>query len=214
MASFNLTNCNIVDVKKAKVIFHSAIAVDSGIITSISREEPAPGNSIDMQERYVLPGLFNLHSHLSLPFSAPEKDPLESEGIVALRCYRRAQDALNSGITTVRTVGERHRCDIPLKRYANEGKLSAPRIFAGGKGIGSSGGHGGTSQIEADGQDACLRAARTELGMGADQLKIFITGGMEKRDDLVLWRSPSWGKGQPGQTAEMSHGAKMPRYEN
>ena len=57
--------------------------------------------------------------------------------------------------------------------------MQGPRILAGGKSVGVSGGHGALfGLVGADGPDEFLKAARTELAFGADHVKIFITGGI------------------------------------
>jgi len=130
-----------------------------------------------MDNGFVLPGLFNMHSHLSMAF--PSMNSAELAAISSLRAYRRGYDALNAGVTTVRTQGELHRVDISLRKMINEGWVQGPRILAGGKGVGVSGGHGSEfGRIGANGPDEFLKAARTELAFGADHVKIFITGGI------------------------------------
>jgi imidazolonepropionase-like amidohydrolase len=66
----------------------------------------------------------------------------------------------------------------------NAGWIEGPRIIAGGKGLGVTGGHGSSfGQVEADGAEEFRKAARRELALGADHLKIFITGGIAKLEE-------------------------------
>jgi imidazolonepropionase-like amidohydrolase len=58
-------------------------------------------------------------------------------------------------------------------------KLQIPRIFAGGRAVSTTGGHGKDSGSNyADGYDEFLKTARRELGFGADHIKVFISGGI------------------------------------
>ena len=180
--SIVLKNCNIVDVENGKVLQDSEVAIQGERIASISsRRGTSDEKTIDMKGQYVLPGLFNVHCNLchEFPFSHQNLD--ESAAATALRIYRAALSALEGGITTLRTCGEINRGDIYVRDYINKGKLIGPRILASGKAITVSGGHGtGLGSTVADGPDEFRKAARYELAMGADHLKIFITGGLAK----------------------------------
>ncbi len=180
-----LDNCNIVDLEEGRIIRDVKIVVEEHIIKDIlDRDERAEGEAIDLQGYYILPGLINLHNNLSINFPFEKNNPNESPAVTSLRCYRRALDALEAGVTTLRCVGEMHRADIALKKMINEGWVKGPRIVAGGKGIGATGGHGsGFGQVEADGVAEFLKAARTELAHGAEHLKIFISGGIAKPEE-------------------------------
>ena len=139
---------------------------------------------MDLQGSYVLPGLFNMHNNLSLVFPFKDTDPNESPAITVLRCFKRAQDALLAGVTTLRTVGEQNRADIYLRRMINEGWVRGPRLFVAGKALSVVGGHGaGFGQHELSGAEEFRRAARAELSLGANHLKIFITGGIAKKEE-------------------------------
>ncbi len=185
---FNLTlatildNCNIVDVEEGVVAEGVRIVIKDQLIGEVvEKSVRVEGEVVDLQGCFVLPGLINVHNNLSIEFPFEKMNPNEDPAITVLRCYRRALDALRSGVTTLRTVGEVHRVDIALKKMVNEGWVEGPRIVAGGKGLGSTGGHGaGFGQIEADGPYEFLKAARAELAHGADHLKIFISGGLAK----------------------------------
>ncbi len=188
-----LTNCNVVDVESGSIRNNSTVHVEDGRIKDIREGESSSGqNAVDLSGGFLLPGLFNVHCHLSLPFSAKDRDAEEPEAMVALRCYKRALDALNAGVTTLRTVDEQYRCDISLRNAVETNRIRASRIIAGGKGIGSTGGHGGSMSTQVDGPAEFLRATRRELAFGADHIKIFLTGGLggksETLDEIQMTR--------------------------
>jgi imidazolonepropionase-like amidohydrolase len=181
--SWILDNANVVDVADGTIKDNVAIAIHGPLIHDVAKpRKGAKGNRIDMQGSYVLPGLINVHNNLSLVFPFRDTDPTESPAVTVLRCYRRAHDALQAGVTTLRTVGEMHRADIWLRKMINDGWVQGPRIVAGGKGLAVTGGHGaGFGQAEVNGAEQFRAAARTELAFGAEHLKIFITGGIAQR---------------------------------
>jgi len=181
-----LSNCNVVDIQSGKVEHDLDIEIQHNKIGHVgkSSKHESPEEVIDVHGAYLLPGLFNMHNNLSMVFPFKNTDLNESPAITALRCYRRAHDALMAGVTSLRTVGEQNRADIYLKRSTNQGLVEGPRIFAGGKGLGITGGHGSDfGQVEADGVEEFMKAARNEFALGADHLKIFITGGIAKQEE-------------------------------
>jgi len=138
-----------------------------------------PGEEIDLEGCFLIPGLISCHTHLSIVFPFSALDQNESPAITALRCHKRGMDALRAGVTTVRTVGELHRADISLRTMIAKGWCQGPRIFSAGRSISTTGGHGcGFSSVLADGADEFLKASRQELSLGANHVKVFITGGI------------------------------------
>jgi imidazolonepropionase-like amidohydrolase len=197
-----LINCNVVDVVAGKVVHDAEIKIKGNSIERIGKSGEEKGeDSLDLNGSYVLPGLINAHTHLSIYFPYNEADPNESPFITAMRSYKRAIDALNAGVTTVRCTGEWYQADLKLRSMIERGFVSGegwsqvagmrwllgPRIFGAGRGISTTGGHGaGFGAVEADGPDQFMRAARRELEAGADHLKIFITGGIAKKSENYI----------------------------
>ncbi len=195
-----LKNCNVVDVIHGKILKDVSIEIIDRKIKGIG-EVPSRqvGNEVvDLRGSYVLPGLINAHTHLSIYFPYNEADQNESPFITAMRSYKRAIDALNAGITTIRCTGEWYQADLKLRAMFERGWvngegwslssqqkwLMGPRIFGAGRGISTTGGHGsGFGAVDADGVDEFTTAARIELAAGADHLKIFITGGIAKKSE-------------------------------
>ncbi len=181
-----LSNCNIIDLENGEVHPDLDIQIESQRIKDIGKNLHSDSNILDMQGSYLLPGLFNMHNNLSMVFPFRDTDLSEPLAITVLRCYRRADDALKAGITSLRTVGEQNRVDLYLKKMINTGWVRGSRIFAGGKGLGRTGGHGSDfGQVEADGPAQFERAAKEELSLGADHLKVFITGGIAKEEEAL-----------------------------
>ncbi len=176
-----LANCNVVDVKDGSIKPETVISIRGYKIQEVrERNEPRGSEKIiDMKGCYVLPGLINVHNNLSHVFPFKDINLNESPAETVLRCYRAAHDALLAGVTTLRTVGEIHRADLSLRKMIETKWVEGPRIVASGKGLCITGGHGShLGQVEADSPDEFLKAARKELALGAQHIKIFITGGI------------------------------------
>lgn len=183
-----LTNCNIVDVDQGIVRENESIAIKDGSISAFDRGEN-DSQIIDMRSYFITPGLMNLHSHLSLPLggykSSGRSPPTEPDAVAAIRACKRALDALNAGVTLVRSTTDASRSDIYLRDSINSGWMIGPRVLACGKGIGVTGGHGGPLLNEADGPYEFAKMARREIAYGADHLKIFISGGMGGEKEAI-----------------------------
>lgn len=139
---------------------------------------------IDLEQRYLVPGLISCHTHLSIVFPMSATDPDEYPAATVLRAAKRASDALDAGITTVRCVHEQHRADLWLREAVKRGWAQAPRIFGAGRAITTPKGHGaGMACAEAEGEEGFYLAARGELEAGADHVKIFISGGLAREGE-------------------------------
>jgi imidazolonepropionase-like amidohydrolase len=180
-----LVGGHVVDVITGTVIRDRAVELRDGAIASITADAPPAGAArLELDGRYVTPGLVSVHTHLTIVYPFDETDIHETSAQSALRGASRARDALYAGVTTVRTLDEQNQADIEIRKAVAQGWLEAPRILASGRALGITGGHGkGMACVYADGHDEFLKAARTELEAGADHIKVFITGGIAHADE-------------------------------
>ena len=128
----------------------------------------------------VMPGLFNVHAHLDLRH--PYKPYRFDEFGTAYRTmiiYRRAVEALNAGVTTIRSTGLPDEIDYAVKKADEAGMLQLPRLVVCGRLNIAVGGHAWNNYIsqQFNGADEFRMAARKELARGADFIKIGLTGG-------------------------------------
>lgn len=128
----------------------------------------------------VMPGLFNVHAHLDLRH--PYKPYRFDEFGTAYRTmiiYRRAVEALNAGVTTIRSTGLPDQIDYAVKKAAENGLLQLPRLVVCGRLNIAVGGHAWNNYIseQFNGAEEFRMAARNELARGADFIKIGLTGG-------------------------------------
>ena len=180
-----LVNAKVVDVVDGEVRTGLNVEIVEGKIRSISPAlPPNQADVIDVEGRFVLPGLISCHTHLSIVFPMSSTDPRENPAATALRAAKRAGDALAAGITTVRCVHEQHRVDLWLRQAKELGWAEVPRIFGAGQAITTPKGHGaGAACVEAEGEDEFYQAACAELEAGADHIKIFINGGLAREGE-------------------------------
>jgi imidazolonepropionase-like amidohydrolase len=183
-------NANVVDVLTGERRRGRAVeAGPDGTVARVAAAAPAglgDGEVTDVAGRWLLPGLISCHTHLSIVFG--EADEAENAALTAYRAATRATQALRAGITTVRCVHEQNRADLLLRTAVQRGWYAAPRIFGAGRAVSTPDGHGaGGACAYAAGEREFYEAALAELKAGADHVKIFISGGLNRADE-DLWR--------------------------
>lgn len=181
----------IIDGTGRPPIEDGRILVSDNIIVAVADarevQNPAGAEVLDLGDVTLMPGMIDVHNHLSLDMSrgdveaqlkASEADRL-IHGIQLLRRNLRA------GITTMRLCGEsRNYIDVSCKRAVEDGRLYGPRLLVSGKAVTSSHGHG--LAAGADGVDEVRTAVRQNLRAGADLIKIMVTGGLSDKHESPL----------------------------
>lgn len=177
-----LVNANVLDVTNGEVLSGRSLQIENGVITQVGTHTPTLNEDvIDIEGKYVLPGIISCHTHLSVVFPFSDTDEKESPAITAYRAATRAKQALESGITTIRSVHEQNQVDLLLKAAVKRGWSRAPRIFGAGRALSTPNGHGaGSACSYAEGFDGFYQAALDEFNAGADHIKIFINGGLAR----------------------------------
>ena len=175
------------------------ILVENGRITELLPAEEAGKRNlkasgyeeIDLQGKYILPGLINMHVHLA-GNGKPQKKQRDNEalvkkimsnGLTKAIAYNMvcgfAKDELYSGVTTIRTVGGLGDFDTRLRDDIAAGKKPGPRILAANEGISVPGGHmAGSVAIAADSVEEALQHLETSKAQKVDLVKLMITGGV------------------------------------
>lgn len=146
---------------------------------------------IDLQGKYILPGLINMHVHLA-GNGKPQKKQRDNEalvkkimsnGLTKAIAYNMvcgfAEDELYSGVTTIRTVGGLGDFDTRLRDDIAAGKKPGPRILAANEGISVPGGHmAGSVAIAAGSIEEALQHLEIAKAQKVDLVKLMITGGV------------------------------------
>ena len=191
-----IRNARLLDVEAGDYRTGITVLIDDGKIAEVGRDVSAAGaESIDANDRCLMPGLIDAHVHpmiSSLDIGSLANEPLT---LVAQKARVELEAILQRGFTTVRDA-----CggDRGLVRAVDEGLIAGPRLFVSGRALSQTGGHGDsrpandlcaassdfTSRI-ADGVDEVRRAAREELRAGAHQLKIMASGGVASPSDEI-----------------------------
>lgn len=174
-----------------------SVVVDGDRIVDVLAGFVPPGAGdtvVDRRAETVLPGLIDLHTHLTFEVTPQSY----TEGFFmnpadyALRATVFARRTLEAGFTTVRDLGDTANVSISLRNAITKGLVAGPRIFTAGKSIASTGGHadptnGFNTQYQGDpgpregvvnGVDGARQAVRQRYKDGSDLIKITATGGV------------------------------------
>ncbi|WP_295714346.1 amidohydrolase family protein [Mucilaginibacter sp.] len=152
----------------------------------------APSNTrvINLAGATLMPGLIEGHSHLFLhPYNeTPWNDQVlnESRAERTARAVNHARTTLMAGFTTVRDLGTEGAAydDVGLKSAINKGIIPGPRMLVATRAIVATGSYGPKSEVaeaelikgaqEADGVDGITKVVRSQIGHGADVVKIYV----------------------------------------
>ena len=171
------------------------IIINGNIIQSVLRGHLEAGDNdrvIDLKNYTILPGLMDMHTHLSgqsNPKVYMEKFYMDIDEY-AFRSVPFAKKTLMAGFTTVRELGGV--ISTSLRDAINAGYVSGPRIYSAGKSIATTGGHAdpssglnmsfagdpGPKEGVINGPSDARKAVRQRYKNGADLIKITATGGV------------------------------------
>jgi imidazolonepropionase-like amidohydrolase len=117
---------------KGNVLHHTRIVLEKGKVAAIGPDAAIPEGAVvyDLSHQTVLPGLIDVHVHLTYNFGVNGKygnDPRETEEQKVLLYERALWDTLMGGFTTVQSVGAQP--DATLRDFAALYWIPGPRIL-------------------------------------------------------------------------------------
>jgi imidazolonepropionase-like amidohydrolase len=188
----------VLNVRTGVLRTNEAIVIEGDkIVRSAPSSEvmAGPGDTtIDLPDATLLPGLIDMHTHLTFDLSSLGYQGLSiSTAREALHGARNARRTLEAGFTTVRNLGAKDYADIALRDAINDGDVIGPRIVASGPALGITGGHCDENLLPpafhlqgdgvADGVEGVQHKVREVIKYGADVIKICATGGVLSKGD-------------------------------
>lgn len=186
----------MVDVVSGKLVSPAVIVVNNGVIESINPASlPDNIKVIDLGNQTLLPGLIDMHTHVTGDFFTGDEwttaTVRQTAPDWALLGVRFARDILDNGFTTIRDLGAFPGFpDVALMRAIEAGHMPGPDIWPAGHPISITGGHcditgfaPGVMELGpkagiADGVDEVIKAVRYQAKHGVRVIKICATGGV------------------------------------
>src|SRR5580658_10086707 len=189
---------HLLDVHTGKTLDAQTIVVSGGRIASIAPTSATPEQAgdkvIDLGGMTVLPGLIDVHTHLTMtPNFDPYFELTQTSAKEAINGVVNARTTLLAGFTTVRNVGADGFVDVDLRDAINAGQVPGPHMQVSGPLIGITGGHCDENLLPiqyhvvgdgvADGIAEVQHKVRQNIKYGADLIKICATGGVLSKGD-------------------------------
>lgn len=164
----------------------AAIVIADGEVAWVGKRSRAPktpkgerSRTVEAATPFVVPGMVNCHAHLTIDGSADfDAEVRQSDARATVKAFANARASMRAGITSVRDLGANGTMVIELSRAIESGVVEGPRIVAAGRGITSTGGHGGEVGRICDGIDEVRKGTREQFASGAGVIKLFSTGGV------------------------------------
>lgn len=146
MAAPGAVRCGkLLNVRTGELLDNQVIVFDeNGTITAVGSAPTLPKGvtAVDLSGMTCLPGLIDVHTHLtSDPSDSGYAGLGVSVGKEAINGAKNAAKTVRAGFTTVRNVGAGNFTDVALRDGINEGGIPGPRMIVSGPALGITGGH-------------------------------------------------------------------------
>ncbi|MEJ8850069.1 amidohydrolase family protein [Variovorax rhizosphaerae] len=195
----------LVDPIKGHTVGGFEVLTEHGLIKEVSDKPISAGKAriVDLKGKSLMPGLIDLHAHVVAVDLNVARMARMPNVLVTLKSVPLLEGMLRRGFTTVRDAGG---AGFAHKQAVDAGLCKGPRLYVSGRALSQTGGHGdmrsrsdfieddlpcptcarvGALSRIADGVDGVRKAAREELQMGADQIKIMASGGVASPTDPI-----------------------------
>lgn len=178
----------------------STVIVENGRIARIEPGATAPAGAtvVDMTSKTVMPGLIDVHVHLTQNSGEPwyqSLTPKYSEPYAAATGIKNALITARAGFTTLRDLGGPTLASLAMRDAIRDGSFPGPRIQVAGTPLSMIGGHAdatvglapeiGAAMNDANlnpgvctGADECAKAVHKLAAAGVDAIKFMATGGV------------------------------------
>jgi len=201
LAASGAVRCGkLIDVRNGRTLSDQIVNFDdNGKIISVTAfsaaSAPAAANTMDLSQATCLPGLIDVHTHIT---SDPENSGYKGLGVSIPRStvtgVKNARLTLLAGFTTLRNVGADGFSDVAVRDGINAGEIPGPRMLVSGPLLGITGGHCDENLLPfefhysaegvADGPWAARKKVREVVKYGADLIKICASGGVLSKGDI------------------------------
>jgi imidazolonepropionase-like amidohydrolase len=191
----------MIDVVAGRVVDHPQITITDGRIVNVgssgsSVATPADVRRVNLSGMTLLPGLIDMHVHLTIdPHYSGYRGLEFTDNFWTVVGVANAKRTLEAGFTTVRNVGSANYDDVALKQGIEEGHIPGPRIIPATYAIGATGGHCDDTEFPpsittpdtniANGPENIRAMVRKLRKYGAEVIKFCGTGGVLSKTDTV-----------------------------
>ncbi len=194
-----VTADKMIDVLAARVIDHPQVTIVDGRIAAVGARGasvPAGARRIDLAGMTLLPGLIDMHTHITADPRYSGYRGLEfTDNFWTVVGVANAKKTLEAGFTTIRNVGSDNYDDVAIKQGIEQGFVPGPRIVPATYAMGATGGHCDSTEFPpsistpspqiANGPAEIRATVRKLRKYGAEVIKFCGTGGVFSKTDSV-----------------------------
>lgn len=194
-------NATLFDAERGVLRPRCSVLIEGERVVDVTTEamDPQGRQVIDAGHRVVLPGLIDAHVHVTASMQDLVALTLQPPSLIVAHSAHILEGMLRRGFTSVRDAAG---ADHGLQSAVQRGLFKGPRLYIAGLPISQTGGHGdmrprgmrspnflctcagvGFVGVVADGVSEVRRAAREQIRMGANQIKIMAGGGVSSPND-------------------------------
>jgi imidazolonepropionase-like amidohydrolase len=198
-ATVVVTAAHMIDVIGGKTVDRPQVTIVDGRIIAVGHigdAVPPDAQKIDLGARTILPGLIDMHVHLTADPTLSGYQGLEyTDNFWTVVGVANAKKTVEAGFTTVRNVGSGNYDDVALKQGIDHGYVPGPRIVPATYAIGATGGHCDSTEFPpsvtipspqiGDTPDQDRALVRKLRKYGAEMIKVCMTGGVLSKTDSV-----------------------------
>jgi imidazolonepropionase-like amidohydrolase len=210
---------------KGKVWTNAIVIVDGERVREVTTDAkriPAGAEVVDLTKYYGLPGLIDVHTHMTMYTEESAGVPMlkqltsNSPAVEVFVARKGAMRTLEAGVTSVRDLGADQYLDIAMRDLINRGEMVGPRMFVCGYGLSvTSTAYKGTNSAPganpaggiADGVPEILRVVRQQVAAGADVIKLYASTGTD--DDTTGFETFTYGEIKAAVDAAHQFGRKI-----
>lgn len=194
-----VTADHMIEVTTGRVVDRPQITITDGRITSVATQGsdvPAGARRVDLPGITVLPGLIDMHTHITGDPRYGGYRALEfTDNFWTVVGVANAKKTVEAGFTTIRNVGSANFDDVAIKQGIEQGFIPGPRIVPATYAIGATGGHCDSTEFPpsitvpgpavANGPEEIRATVRKLRKYGAEVIKFCGTGGVFSKTDTV-----------------------------
>jgi imidazolonepropionase-like amidohydrolase len=194
-----VTADRMIDVLAGRIVDHPQVTIVDGRIATVATQNsavPAGARRIDLTGMTLLPGLIDMHTHITADPRYSGYRGLEfTDNFWTVVGVANAKKTLEAGFTTIRNVGSANFNDVAIKQGIEQGFVPGPRIVPATYAIGATGGHCDATEFPpsisvpspavANGPADIRATVRKLRKYGAEVIKFCGTGGVLSKTDTV-----------------------------